>query len=571
MIRDLSAEKLLALSVLGGGSVSPTGEYVAYYTNRSGSYELYVRNCEANAERQLTDGELSQEHRPPIMWGSSGEQIYFHKEAEQPLSFDIYTVDLNGAIQKRVSHDGRCIVTDESPDGQSLLVLIDQIESPMLAKYDCESAELDRLTDGDSHVWPAGFSPTGDEIAYQVNDVTNLEDVHVVVANADGTEARRLQIGDSDANSYFRRWHPDERKLLIGDETPDKRRCGIYDLDTETVEWFGSNTYVEYPRVFLPDGTGILALRFADLGTKVVPVIYTRDGREHELALSNGRMHDNPWTTDDLWFDNGDLLAKYETATTREEFYRYDTTTDAYETLVGVEYGDIDPDQFVDPEFVTYESPNGVEIGALLYTATEQSGPAIVWVHGGPQQHEQRDFDLRTQFLVSRGYTVLQPNYRGSTGRGRAFREALNGQWGEIDITHVRAGGEWLKHHAEVDEDRIAIFGNSYGGYHVYVQLVKHPTFWTAGLAWNGYIDWGGDNAFRMVDHAAEIERPLLMLHSVEDHPSIEHGRQLRDALEEHGADFEYHELEDEGHYSLEREKRLRRLRLIEDFLQRRL
>lgn len=117
--------------------------------------------------------------------------------------------------------------------------------------------------------------------------------------------------------------------------------------------------------------------------------------------------------------------------------------------------------------------------------------------------------------------------------------------------------------HVGVDEDRVVIFGNSYGGYHVYVQLVKHPMSWTVALAWNGYIDWGGDDAFRMADHAAEIERPLLMLHSVRDHPSIEHGRQLRDALEENGADFEYHELEDEGHYSLEREKRLRRLGLI--------
>ena len=187
MLTDLPAEKLLSLPVLGGGSVSPTGAYIAYYTNREGSYELYLKNCETAQEQQLTDGELSQEHRPPIMWGSGGEQIYFHKEAEQPLSFDIYTVDLNGAIEKRVSHEGRCIATDESPDGRYLLVLVDQVESPMLARYDLELEELERLTDGDSHVWPAGFSSTGEEIAYQVNDVTNLEDVHVNVANTDGT------------------------------------------------------------------------------------------------------------------------------------------------------------------------------------------------------------------------------------------------------------------------------------------------------------------------------------------------------------------------------------------------
>ena len=568
-------ETLLGLPFLGGGTVSPTDEYVAYYTDTSGQYELYLRDCDTDEEQQLTNGELSQQHRPPIMWGTNGETIYVHREADQPLSYDVYAVGLDGEMKSVVCHEGRCIVTDESPDGRYLLVIVDQVESPMLGRYDRQSGAFERLTPEDYHVWPAGFSPSGDEIAYQANDVQNLEDVHVVVANADGTDAKRLDIGDPDANSYFRRWHPTQRKLLIGDETTDRRRCGIYDLDAEEVEWFGTGQYVEYPRAVLPDGTGILALRFTEMGTAVVPVVYFRDGRERELSLTNGRMHDNPWATDDLWFADGDLLAKYETSTTRTAFYRYDTGTDECETVVKAEYGGLDPDQFVDPELVTYESSNDTEIGALLYDSGERPSPAVVWVHGGPQQHEQRDFDIRTQVLVNRGYTVLKPNYRGSTGRGRVFREALNGAWGDVDVADVRTGGQWLKQRSWVDEDRVAIFGNSYGGYHVCVQLVKHPAFWTAGIEWNGYHGWGGEEseAYRPLDHFEDIEQPLLMLHGVDDHPSIEHGRRLREALEECGLtggdDFEYRELEDEGHYGMETEQRSRRLRLVEDFLNR--
>lgn len=568
--------ELLDLPFLGGGTVSPTGEYVAYYTNETGRSELYVRNCETHVEKQLTDGDLSQEHRPPIMWSTSGEKIYFHKEADQPLAFDVYAVDLDGTAEKVFAHDGRCIVTDESPDGRYLLVLVDQVESPMLCRYDLHAGEFERLTEGEFHVWPAGFSPTGDEIAYQANDVINREDVHVVVANADGTDVRRLDIGDPDTNTYFRRWHPERRELLIGDETPDKRRSGIYDLDTGTAEWFGTGDYVEYPRDFVPEGTGVLCLRFTDLGTSVVPVVYTRNGREQELALTNGRMHDNPWATDDLWFADGDLLAKYETSTTRTEFYRYDTGSDEYETVVEAKYGDLDPDQFVDPEFITYQSRDGEEIGALLYDSGERPSPAIVWVHGGPAQHEQRDFDVRTQFLVNRGYTVFKPNYRGSTGRGRSFREALNGEWGDVDVADVRSGGQWLEQRSWVDTERMAIFGHSYGGYHFYVQMVKNPEFWTAGIAWNGYVAWGGDDdeAYRPLSHVENVERPLLMLHGVDDHPSIDHGRRLRDALEERGlregADFEYEELGNEGHYSMATDPRSRRLRLVEDFLERR-
>ena len=576
MSGNFSLKAVLDLPSLGGGTVSPTGEYVAYYTDRSGQDELYVRSAETHGETQLTDGDLPQAHRPPIMWSRSGERIYFHKETDQLAHFDVCEVDLDGTVENVFAHDGRCIVTDESPDGGELLVLVDHVESPLLVRHDRNSGEVTRLTDGDFHVWPAGFSPDGGEIAYQANDVATFEDVHVTLANADGTDPRRLDIGNADANTYFRGWHPDQRKLLIGDETTGVRRSGVYDIDSETVSWFGSAEHVEYPRSFLRDGTGILVLRFTEQGTTVVPVIYTLDGRTRELSLTNGRMHDNPWATDDLWFANGDVLVKYETSTTRTNFYRYNTETDEHEVVVEPASGGVDRTQFVEPEFVTYESADGEQIGALLYEAEDQPSPAIVWVHGGPQQHEQRDFDARTQFLVNRGYTVFKPNYRGSTGRGRAFREAINGAWGDIDVADVHVGGQWLKRRSGVDEKRVAIFGHSYGGYHAYVQLAKHPTFWTAGIVWNGYHRWDDDSeSYPVLDHSESIERPILMLHGEDDHPSIEHGRELRDRLKtngfEEGDDFEYHELENEGHFSMATDRRLKRLRLVEEFLARRM
>jgi dipeptidyl aminopeptidase/acylaminoacyl peptidase len=90
-----------------------------------------------------------------------------------------------------------------------------------------------------------------------------------------------------------------------------------------------------------------------------------------------------------------------------------------------------------------------------------------VMVHGGPHFRASKRFNLYVQFLVSRGYAVFQPNYRGSTGRGRSFEHAIHGDWGGMEQADVAAGGRWLMDRAWVDADRVAVFGGSYGGYSV--------------------------------------------------------------------------------------------------------
>ncbi|URR36479.1 S9 family peptidase [Thermosynechococcus sp. HN-54] len=91
--------------------------------------------------------------------------------------------------------------------------------------------------------------------------------------------------------------------------------------------------------------------------------------------------------------------------------------------------------------------------------------PLIVKSHGGPTAASGTGLDLRTQFWTSRGFAVLDVNYRGSTGYGRAYRNALRGQWGVVDVADCGAGAEYLVRQGKVDGDRLAIRGSSAGGY----------------------------------------------------------------------------------------------------------
>ncbi len=114
--------------------------------------------------------------------------------------------------------------------------------------------------------------------------------------------------------------------------------------------------------------------------------------------------------------------------------------------------------------------------------------PLLVCVHGGPTSHARTGFNPALQFWTSRGYAVLDVNHRGSSGYGRAFREALYGRWGEADISDVIAAVAHLIAEGRVDPERIAIRGGSAGGYVVLAALSRSRQF-RAGVSYYGIGD----------------------------------------------------------------------------------
>jgi dipeptidyl aminopeptidase/acylaminoacyl peptidase len=211
-------------------------------------------------------------------------------------------------------------------------------------------------------------------------------------------------------------------------------------------------------------------------------------------------------------------------------------------------------------------------------------------------------------------------NYRGSTGRGREFVEELIDDWGGAEQGDVAVAAEHVLDTREwIDEDRVVVFGGSYGGYSAYWQMVQYPGFYDAGIAWIGLTDLADmyENTmphFRTelmekylgtpeenpdlyeerspVTYVENVDAPLFLVHGVNDRRvPVSQARVMRDALEEAGyeegedsvtsktpradgeavdGDFEYRELGEEGHASSDQEQKLRMFRLLADFLDRR-
>src|SRR5699024_8957113 len=205
-------------------------------------------------------------------------------------------------------------------------------------------------------------------------------------------------------------------------------------------------------------------------------------GESHELDLPEGVST----VPGEATLDGDRVLVMHTTSDRRPELLAYDLATDEYEVLFEAEYGEFSPDEFVDAKYFTFESAGDaetgpatdwtadnetVEIGALLYDSGRHPSPLVVNPHGGPRAADYRSFDLYTQFLLKRGYSVLKVNYRGSTGHGRAFTRLLYDDWGGGEQADIAAAVRRVSAYDWIDEDRVGVFGGSYGGYSAYCQL----------------------------------------------------------------------------------------------------
>ncbi|WP_137284601.1 S9 family peptidase [Halorussus salinisoli] len=510
-------------------------------------------------------------------------------------------VDHEGEVEAIVENDSQCMITDVSQDGSRLLFMSDAGDQLNLYEHDRESGKTTQLPEYRLPVRHGHYSPDADQIAYTANETDDLDNRDVYVADADRSNARNLEIGEVGAEASVVDWHPDGDRLLVSDNSTDKPRCGVYHLEQDDVTWYTDEEDVESPTTFLPDGRGFLATRTQECA--VVPVVYDLEsGRARELDLPEG-VASVPGYGDAALLSESEILLTQETPTQRSALLIHDLETGETRTVLEPEYGDLDPEGFVDCDYHTFESHDGVEIELLVYDSGERPSPAVVKVHGGPPTQDLRDFDLYAQFLATRGYSVLEVNYRGSTGRGREFKNMINDDWGGAEQGDIAEGVRWLAQKDWVDEDRIAVFGGSYGGYSAYMQMLQYPELYAAGIAWIGITDllalyeesmphfksmlekYLGDSEENRalyrerspIEHVTNLDSPLCIVHGVNDpRCPISQARLFRDALEDAGyeagtnGDFEYNELGEEGHGSTDIDQKIRAFNILADFLNRR-
>ena len=417
---------------------------------------------------------------------------------------------------------------------------------------------------------------------------TSDEDTYRLWARVDASQEFKL-VTESDKyeenGPRFVDFHPDPRKLYVINRQHDRWALFEFDIETRAI-----GSLVEANSEF--DVTGIQS---SGSRREVVGVRYAEDRRriryfDDRVEAESGQLRDTLARELGHEVDVASLSESVdgtkqilEVSSDRQPpvYYFYDRSVRRIERLFA-ELPDVPVELLATTKRVTFRARDGLAIPAYLTLPVgvePRALPAIALVHGGPWSRDVIEWDPEVQLLVNRGFAVLQVNYRGSSGFGKAFRDAGDREWGQKIQDDITDGVQWLIDVGIADADRIGIMGASYGGYAALVGLVKTPRLFRAGVAYAAVTDietmlgddrwYGSDDTFdrkriggeigdadRLRAHsplrrASEIRVPVLLGHGEDDQRvHVRESRMMAEALEASGAGkrFEYMEFPHEIH-----------------------
>jgi dipeptidyl aminopeptidase/acylaminoacyl peptidase len=280
-------------------------------------------------------------------------------------------------------------------------------------------------------------------------------------------------------------------------------------------------------------------------------------------------------------------------------YYLYDRSRREL-TEIARPHGKLEGKRLAPVEAVRYKARDGLTIPAYLTKPEGRAGkalPLIVMPHGGPFIRDRWQYDGWVQFLANRGYAVLQPNFRGSTGFGKDFVDAASGQFGRKMQDHLDDGVRWLVAQGVVDPKRVCMMGASYGGYAAMWAAARNPDIYRCAISFAGisevrsmlrfngggwvarryYRDWRdrirGENksdleAVSPLSRASRVKVPLLIAHGDDDKiVPIAQSRRMHEALRQAKVDHEFIVYPGEGHGFRKSQNSVDFLKRVETFL----
>jgi dipeptidyl aminopeptidase/acylaminoacyl peptidase len=603
----IDVRELWSLPSLYHPVLSHRRDKIAFYWDKTGRIELYVLDLRTRDVRQLSHGEPPRALRSFYVWTPDDAALVFARDEKGNENHDLYRIDVTTGAVTRLTNDPRSEkhAIELSPDGSWLTVnsngrhpsAPDKPGQMNVWRMRADGSELAPLTKYSSPANGGRWSPDGKSLLFNTDEEapgTRNRDGYVM--RADGTEARRVFRVSKGSIDVVLRWLPDGERVVVQSDATGTPRAGILTLASGEVHWLGSGERDEYPEELSPSGRQLLVSRHADAAHQLVAYdIASGTGREARIPQGVVGNAD--------WLDEDRIVYTQNTSATRSGIFRHDLASGKTETLVGPEYGTIEPSRFVEARHIWYPSTDGTRIPALLYRPRDvQPGehrPAMVQAHGGPTGQWTRTFDQFAQVLVDRGFVVIQPNVRGSTGYGVPHRDAALKDWGGIDLEDIEGAVRYLRSLPEVDPGRIGIMGGSYGGFMSFIAATKKPHLWKAAVPSYGVTDlhamWGeskehfrhflrtqmgdpeADRALwrdrSAIEFAHQVTAKLLILHGTNDpRCPVSQSRLFVDRLralgKREGEDFTYVEWDDEGHGSVDIQAKIRRFSLVLDWLE---
>lgn len=493
-------------------------------------------------------------------WSADGRQIAYAANERHPGNLDLVVQDVaTGEARTVLSGKGLRRPGPLAPDGRRLLT-VEQRGSfdEELQALDLETGAVRSLA---PHAEKARFlAPQWSPDGKTVYVLTDLDDdfLRLCALDPETLQRRTLDAGGADVNACT--IAPNGRLLAYVRNVAGYSQLGILDLATGQP-------------LALPDLPAGVLCRDAVPAWLDEPT-WSPDSRLLAFSLIGPRHTQNIW-----------LL---------------DVTDGAVRQLTFATQAGLAPESLAEPTLIHYPTFDDRQIPAFLYAppGAQPDGrrAAAVQIHGGPESQARPCFDPVAQYLVRRGYVVLVPNVRGSTGYGKAYSHLDDVEKRLDSVADADQAAHWLAQSGWADSKRIACYGGSYGGFMVLSCLTEYPDTWAAGVEFYGianFLSFFEHTAAWRRDHRAseygsperdrarlerlspihrvdKIRVPLFVFHGANDvRVPIEETEQIVAALQARGVPVEYLRVEDEGHSISRLSNRLRLYPAVEDFLDR--
>jgi len=481
-------------------AASQASGQIAFYYDGNGRNELYTCSP-GNEPVQWSDGRVPTDAKWWIKWAPDGQSIYFHIDNKGDDKTDIHRLNADGTSEPIVKLEGQNLIQDTASDPTGLLFLSSSEGQLNLYYTTIKQDTVSQLTDHDTAVSNGVMGPNNELVAYSTRGRQDQRNLDTFITRLGGS-SRHILAGKASSETKPISWGPNGEKLLLSDTSEGKVRPGVYDYQQNTVSWITMSGAPIRPVTLFPDGEKILLERKAS--TTVTPVIYDCTNNSfRNLEVPDG-VSRFPYIGNEF-IDSTTLLLLHTDSETPKRLIQYNLESDSYDILFEPSNKTFSPEAFTSATQHHVDSFDGTEIDCLFYNPAEGSTPLIVNPHGGPRTADRQAFDMETQYFTTQGYSVLKVNYRGSTGRGQEFRDELINDWGGAEQQDIAAATRHAMALNTVDEDRVAVFGGSYGGYSAYCQVLKYPELYDAGIAWMGMTDLEGLYEETMPNYRTEM------------------------------------------------------------------
>jgi len=292
-------------------------------------------------------------------------------------------------------------------------------------------------------------------------------------------------------------WLPDGQHVGFITETKDGKvqkyySLGIHDIETEGINWLIDEPDRNIERIYSPANSHHLIVLEYQKAMVRPSIIDLTNMEERFLPKIRGSLIPIGPTTDEEW------VGLYYSSTQPAEIVRFDIDNVAvsrFQALTHVwERTVIKREDLTPAEDFEWKAKDGLKIHGWLYRPKSASKQVIIYVHGGPTYHSEDAINPQIQYYVSRGFNVLDPNYRGSTGYGVEFEDLIrvNG-WGSDEQEDIWAGIKALVELGVAEKGKIGVTGTSYGGYSSWFAITKAPELVSAAVPICGMTDLAVD------------------------------------------------------------------------------